>query len=455
MTSRDTMTAVAEYRSAQQDRRHLSVSDGGVVVVHPGKQHAYEVALAFQRAGCLRVFLTGLYYKPGSFPDSLINWLPRSLRSRLLDELTKRTDPELSGDLVRGWPYAEMLSRTAGRIRWIQRLSQGRSGYPLVNWATGWHASRLIAGMRPRPQAVYGFLGSARDAFARARELGIATVLDVPIVLNADETLQREYDLLGLKETVVPSPSTRVSKELELADWIVAPSPAVVDSVREAGFAGQGVFVVPFGADPRLFKPAIRPATPGRFRAVFAGRLEVRKGLHYLLEAWREAGLDGELVVAGSPGEQTFISRLRQQYQGIFVEAGNLTQPQLAELFSTSDVLVLPSLAEGSALVSYQALAAGVPCIVTAEAGSMVRDGIEGFVVPARDSRTLRDRLEQVYRDRDLRQGMAHAALARGRQFTWDRYHGELFSAMGKVLDRALRHDRNRKNPAAETWQMT
>lgn len=436
MTSRDTMTAVAEYRSGQQDRRHLSVSDGGVVVVHPGKQHAYEVALAFQRAGCLRVFMTGLYYKPGSFPDSVINWLPRSLRSRLLDELTKRTDPELSGDLVRGWPCAEMLSRTAGRIPWVQRLSRGRSGYPFVDWATGWYASRVIARMRPRPQAVYGFLGSARDPFMRARELSIPTVLDVPIVFNAAETLRLEYQALGVREAAVPPAGSRLRKELALADWVVAPSPAVADSVRDAGFAGRGIFVVPFGADPAVFTPAARRAESPRFRVVFAGRLEVRKGLHYLLDAWREARLGGELVVAGSPGEQEFVARLRQQYRGMFVEAGNLTQLQLAELLSTSDVFVLPSLAEGSALVTYQALAAGLPCIVTEEAGSVVRDGVEGFVIPARDTQLLRDRLERLYHDRDLRQRMARAALARGRQFTWDAYHRELASTMAVVLAR-------------------
>jgi glycosyltransferase involved in cell wall biosynthesis len=437
MTSRDTMTAVAEYRSAQQDRRHLSVSDGGVVVVHPGKQHAYEVALAFQRVGWLRTFVTGLYFKPDTLPYSFLGCLPRSLRSRLLQKLTKRTDPNLSSALVRWWPYAEMLSRTGGRIPWVQRLSRGRSGYPFVDWATGWYVSRLIAGMQPRPAAVYGFLGSARDAFARAREVGIPTVLDVPIVFNAAETLQREYQSLGLSEAPMAHPSRRLNKELELADWVVTPSPAVADSVRDAGFEGRGIFVVPFGADPEVFKPAAWPSQPDRFRVVFAGRLEVRKGLHYLLEAWRDARLDGELVVAGSPGEAEFVARLRQQYRGMFVEAGNLTQLQLAELLSTSDVFVLPSLAEGSALVTYQALAAGLPCIVTAEAGSVVRDGVEGFVIPARDTQLLRDRLERLDHDRDLRQRMARAALARGRQFTWDAYHRELASTMAVVLARS------------------
>jgi starch synthase len=419
----------------QPDKYNRQGVTGGVVVVHPGKQHSYQVAVALQHAGELRQFITGVYYRPEKLPYSLVGWLPAALGATARRELGKRTEPMLAPSLVKSWPYAEMLSRLLGRLRLVERLSKGRSGYVFVNSMTDLYVSHLVAGMNPPPVALYGFLGSVFRTFGSARQRGIDTVLDVPIVLDAAEIMRNEYRALGLRSTVEPPPSRRLRRELMRADWVITPSRAVAESVRRAGFSGRAIFVVPYGADASVFRPADRAAKSTGFRAVFAGRLEVRKGLHYLLEAWRQAGVDGELVLAGSAGEGEFVARMRRQYGGMFREAGNLLQGELAQLLASADVFVFPSLAEGSALVTYQALAAGVPCIVTAEAGSVVRDGIEGFVVPPRNSAAIADRLKTLSSDRELRQRMAKAALERGRQFTWQSYHRKLASVVGHVLE--------------------
>jgi glycosyltransferase involved in cell wall biosynthesis len=412
----------------------MTVSDGGVVVVHPAKQHAYETALALQKAGRLREFITGFYYKRDTFPYSLIAYLPASSRAAALEELQKRFEPALDVDLIRSWPYAEALSRTVGRISWIDYLSRGYSAYPFINWTSDWYARRAVSAMRPKPAAVYGFSGAALQLFTRARQLGIPTIYDVPNMFDTRDINRREYETLGLTRSMVPTTVARVRGELALADWVITPSETAGESVRRAGFAGRGIHVIPFGADTSVFMPAAEARPPGPIRVVFAGRLAVLKGLHYLLAAWRRAGLDAELILAGPPGEPEFVALMRQQYAGQFVEAGNLTRSALAALFASADLFVLPSLAEGSALVTYQALASGLPCIVTPEAGSVVRDGIEGFVVPSRDSGALQNRIELLCRDAVLRQRMARAALARGREFTWHRYHRELASAIEKAV---------------------
>ena len=116
----------------------MSVPHGGVVVVQPAKQHAYQVAIALQRAGRLRQFLTGVYFTPATFPYSLVPLLPPPVRNRVLRELGKRTSPDLSPDLVHSWPYAEALSRTIGRTRWVVTVSHGASGTPFIERATDW-----------------------------------------------------------------------------------------------------------------------------------------------------------------------------------------------------------------------------------------------------------------------------------------------------------------------------
>jgi glycosyltransferase involved in cell wall biosynthesis len=98
--------------------------------------------------------------------------------------------------------------------------------------------------------------------------------------------------------------------------------------------------------------------------------------------------------------------------------------------FSTADVFVLPSLAEGSAEVTYETLAAGVPVITTASAGSVVRDGIEGFIVPERDETALADAIERIIENRSLRQRLSDAARARAREYTMERYAKRLVSVL-------------------------
>ena len=96
-------------------------------------------------------------------------------------------------------------------------------------------------------------------------------------------------------------------------------------------------------------------------------------------------------------------------------------------------MLVLPSLAEGSAGATYEALAAGVPVVTTPAAGSVVRDGIEGRIVPERDPVALADAIAEIVEDRDKRARMSVAARERARDYTWERYGERLVGALRSV----------------------
>ena len=109
-------------------------------------------------------------------------------------------------------------------------------------------------------------------------------------------------------------------------------------------------------------------------------------------------------------------------YAGLFRYVPHVPVHEVHALFQDADILVYPSLHEGSAFVTYEALASGLPVVTTWNAGSVVRDGIEGFIVPVRDVQALVDRLERLYRDPTLRQTMGEAARKRALDFTWAAY---------------------------------
>ena len=109
---------------------------------------------------------------------------------------------------------------------------------------------------------------------------------------------------------------------------------------------------------------------------------------------------------------------------------GPVPRNELAGHFAWADVFLLPSLCEGSATVTYEALAYGLPVICTANTGSVVRDGVEGFIVPIRDAAAIVDRLRQLLDDSDLLKRMSANGAVRAKEFTVAKYGDRLTSAL-------------------------
>jgi glycosyltransferase involved in cell wall biosynthesis len=193
------------------------------------------------------------------------------------------------------------------------------------------------------------------------------------------------------------------------ADAVVTYGPHVSEYVeRYRGGRGK-VFAAPQAA---TIPVAERPPHDG-FRLLFVGRLEREKGLDVLLDAWRAADLGNgaELLVAGSgPLSAT----------GPGVRAlGHVPREQLPALYASADALVLPSVPTATflepwGLVVNEAMQQGTPVIasdaVGAAAGGLVREGRNGFVVPAGDAGALAARIVTLAIDRDLRERFSEAA---------------------------------------------
>ena len=105
---------------------------------------------------------------------------------------------------------------------------------------------------------------------------------------------------------------------------------------------------------------------------------------------------------------------------------------------AAADVFVFPSLFEGSAVVTYEALACGLPCVVTPAAGSVVRDGVEGFLVEPRDVNGLAQRMEQLGGSPQDRARMSTKARSRALEFDWPRYHNGVVNAIEQLKQESL-----------------
>ena len=222
----------------------------------------------------------------------------------------------------------------------------------------------------------------------------------------------------------------RFIEEYQLADLVVVLSKIAAETFRTQGFPEEKLFYLPRGADIERFKPGRRPA---KFRAIFSGALIKRKGIHHLLEAWNRLGLpDAELWLVGSVHDEA-KPFLKQLWRDNILVTGFVHNPE--HYLGQSTVHVFPSQWEGSAKVTYEAAACGLPQITTREAGDVVRDGQEGILVQPGDVDAIAAAIEHLYRHPEIVVRMSNAARQRiVENFTWDHFRARLLQAYERAM---------------------
>ncbi len=267
----------------------------------------------------------------------------------------------------------------------------------------------------------HGWNGYCLGALRRARALGAVTVVERASshFLTQKRLLEEEHAAFGVGRGLTGARGAleRSLREYEEADYVLVPSEFAYQSFVEQGFPEEKLRCLPFGVDVERFRPAAEE--PETFRVLYVGQLSLRKGIPYLLRAWRELALpNAELVLVGvpGPGDRRWLSSLLAPSVPVFGYT-----PDLPSHYRRSSVFVFPTLEEGSALVTYEALAMGLPVITTFNAGSLVRHGQEGFIVPIRDPEALAESLLTLYRRPGLRREMAQAARRRAEEYPWRR----------------------------------
>ncbi len=279
---------------------------------------------------------------------------------------------------------------------------------------------------------VHGWLLHSYYAKAKAKRLGAITVLQSGSThpLTQRQLLTEEYRRWGL--TLRYPLRHHTLNEIEQADYVVIPSPCARDSFIEHGVPPDRVFEHPFGVDTDRFNPRLSERNDGIFRIIFVGQVTIRKGIFDLLDAWqRLRWRNAKLVVIGraDPDTQHLLKmrHLPEHVQWL------THSTELWRWYHASDVFVFPSIEEGSALVTYEAMACGLPIITTYNAGSVARDGQDGFIVPIRDVDALCDRLQQLRDDTDLRVQLGRSARARVEEFSWPHYQARLIDIYHRI----------------------
>jgi alpha-maltose-1-phosphate synthase len=368
------------------------------IVAHPGTQHSVRAALGLKQAGLLRFFLTSLSLKRPPGLGAILRVVVPNAYERLVQH---RAHEGLYSKEIRVAPLHLVATKIGPRAWMASRRRFGRL------------AGRL--GVRERC-GVMAFDGNAAETFKILKEEGLPCILDQTIAHRRWSVRVGQAECEAFPEWGDRWGATEELMELEeeeqgLADTILCGSQFCADTMSAEGVSADKLQVVEYGANTSRFSPLVGARADGPVRLLFVGALNLRKGFHYYAKV--AASLEGLDVQASAAGSLRVRPETLAPYLGVLKILGRRLYADMPEVYRSHDIYVFPTLVEGSSLSIYEALASGLPVVTTPNAGSIVRDGVEGFVVPARDPEALHLAVERLVRDPELRREMGRAARLR------------------------------------------
>ncbi len=294
-----------------------------------------------------------------------------------------------------------------------------------------------------------GWSGGSLEAILQAKKLGKIFVLERGSVhynyqmkMVKDEANRQGFTFFRPNKRLVAAMPNynhwqRELLEYELTDYISVPSQFAVDSFLECGIPESKLIKVPYGVDLKEFYPVKKE--DDIFRVIHCGEISHRKGVHYLLKAFSELDLqNAELWLVGlvNPEMTDVITKYKSNN---IIFHGTKKQSDLYWYYSQCDVFCLASIDEGLAMVQAQAMACGLPIIATGNTGGaeLIESDKNGFLIPIRDTESLKEKILYFYRNRGESKRMGRAAIKTVKNsFGWNDYGDRYTQNLKEIYER-------------------
>ena len=408
-----------------------------VVVAQLGARMHYAVPAILARANMLERLYTDTY-------------APRAIRSVLkgASRLGPASLRRWLGRVPADIPEDKIVSFGGMGLEyyWRQRsVESAKSPIAAHLWVGEEFCRRIISRGLGNADSVYTYNTAGLELLQYARARGVFAVTEQTIapgiiqeeLLETEAAAHPQWEIPRAVDPLRHAIHERERQEWEASDLIVCGSEFVRDGIRAVGGPVDKCCVVPYGIRPPA-KLMAKESCHKPLRVLTVGAVGLRKGTPYVFAAARSLKGKATFRMVGSLD-------ITPQAQGLLRAdvslLGAVPRSEIHQQFAWADVFLLPSICEGSATVCYEALAYGLPVITTPNAGSVVRDGVDGFIVPIRDSEAIVDRIERLADNEDLWAAMSQSAVKRASEHTLDKYGERLISALKSVSQRTCEPD--------------
>ena len=274
----------------------------------------------------------------------------------------------------------------------------------------------------------HSFSGFGLKSHMSARErYGAMTIVErgSSHIAFQNNILREEYQYWGIKyEELHPLIIEKEISEYQYCDNIIVQSSFAERTFIQQGVSKDKIIKLPLGVNLELFHKISK--IDNKFRVLAMGTLSIRKGSLYLLEAIKNLNLPNiEFVFNGKISGE--IDKLILPYLDLINQMGMRPFSELYKIYSNASVLVLPTIEDGFGNVIVEAMACGIPVIATTNCGAsdVILDGVDGFIVPIRDTFAIQQKILFLYENPLICQEMGRAAMEKAKVLLSVNNHGD------------------------------
>lgn len=387
-----------------------------VLLAHPGTQHSFHLAAQLHRLQLLSLFYTGIAFGEGRLQKNINKLFPK----KYIKKLSNRFIQGVPDDLIRCNIFLEYKA--------LKRLKNAPDTENIIFERNKHFQEAIPDSAIKASDVVIGFDTSGWILAERCKGLGKKFMLDVSIAHPFEK--QKIYEQIGKQYpnwalTVKQKPRKLIDLELQemkIADGIVVASTFSKSTLVKNGVDEKKIFVNPYGTDFNQFRPQTN-LNNEIVKFVFVGRVDARKGIPVLLEAWKKIDKKiGRLTLIG-PVTAEVKRDISKQYPDIVI-TGKIPHKDIPDVLAKYDVLVFPTYFEGYALVIPEAMACGLAVITTPStcAPDIFLNDESGYIVPCGDVGKLIEKMQKLCVNADLLKRMKQSSLKLVKELTWNSY---------------------------------
>lgn len=402
-----------------------------IAVAQLGARMHYAVPRIFAKNAALSRLFTDLYSGKGL--GGILSLLPSRVLPASGRKLAARQEAELPKERVTAFGILG--------FRYWSRLRSARTPRQCAEvhlWAADELGRLILKHGFGDADTLYAYNSASLRLLRHAREHGIRTLYEqtiAPVTVELELMSEERRRWPEWEDSADPAEFYGPFLENEreewlLADRIVCGSPFVAEGIRRCGGPSSETRVVPYGVTLPGATPMRRNDADFRnrpLRVLTVGTVGLRKGAPYLAATAKALAGRADFRAIGPVALSPYGSGQLQRQVDL---VGAVPRSEMAAHYAWADVFLLPSICEGSATATYEALSHGLPVVTTFNSGSPVVDGETGFIVPIRDVESTSNALEALAADREKLEEMSGAAIRQSGTLTVASYGSRLMQAI-------------------------